>query len=1271
MLGAHGITVPNNVQETFVLEDDFTGRGARDLGYSLTNTPDQPNVQRRPAEAVARRQFIGEDRKLAMNPVLRKAKGAARRAKRLIAPARAPKVGGDKGPIEMWVDSPDDNERIDVNVLRIKGWAFSRSGAIAQVAVFLDDNDLGQIEYGAPRMDVMDAFGLPSERCGFNGLAHLLTNSAAGRHDLRISVTDGSGHRRTIQRRIVLSDNGRTAADTTYWIDSPAEHVTTTGRLEVSGWAFNPKSPIRSVVSYLDGDEVGALTHGIVRDDVYKMHPNAFARFSGFRGEVEFPDARPGKHELTLRFTTQDGAVAMTSRTVMVRPKTVALLEVERAEWRGDTLTIRGYTLMPGQRLPRIASAYHEGRLLGASRVKLSRPDIRQRFPDVPGAAQSGFEIVCAVEAPQANHKSSTLTLNVQCVDAEGQTAKQEVVVTHRPDERSQTLAACRDDLLDLVWQVRLKAHVEPTILNLATEYSLATVLKACDIFSLPSKRENASGSGRGTSSLFGPDTRAIADIVVTDESTSQVAIKEQLARCVTATLKAAPARSARGKTGAQNASVAAEWNPQASLGAIPSVSIIIPVYNKIEYTRSCVERVLETARPYVPLEVIVVDDCSTDETPTVIKEMADADARVRYVRNESNLGFLRSSNHGADVSTGDVLIFLNNDTLPEPRWIEPLLYTLLTQPHAGAVGGKLMYPDGTLQEAGGVIYNNGDGANFGRTAVDPDHPLFNTLREVDYCSGALLATPRDLFFNVGRFDERYSPAYFEDSDYCFRVREAGQRVYYQPDSAIVHFEGVSNGRDTSQGVKHYQVVNREKFLARWEDALRRQGPPPDVYDRRALSQLFVRHERECDAVTGKYTPKRALVVFPAVPDYNHQGGSRQHSAMIDFLRESGWHVTVVAAGTFANNGAEDVYIRRLRQLGIQVYAGYRNTGAEDNYVEDFADLVRDGNFQLALLAPWMVAEECMPALRSLSPDTRIFVNTMDLHFLREMRHALTTADATEHHVMIPPSLGSAMINELTTYANADLVTTVSEEETTMLRDFLGTRGHVELLRHMEAIPASPVALAERSGMLFVGNFLHAPNVVAVEYLLTEVLPLVDPAVLRAHPLTIIGTEMPDSLRRLAQNIDSVYMLGWVPDVTPYLHRARVNVVPLLHGAGTKVKLIQSLMAGTPSVSTTVGAEGLSLEDGQHVLVADTPEQFARDMTRLATDDALWARIASVSREHVLSRHGPEVVRTRFDALIDQVMRTPTKTVPHARDKAGIGRSANAAERNGVLVKSR
>ena len=199
-------------------------------------------------------------------------------------------------------------------------------------------------------------------------------------------------------------------------------------------------------------------------------------------------------------------------------------------------------------------------------------------------------------------------------------------------------------------------------------------------------------------------------------------------------------------------------------------------------------------------------------------------------IRNADNVGFLRSSLVGADAATGEVLVFLNNDTIALPGWLPPLVEGLTGLPEAGVVGGKLVYPNGLLQEAGGLIFRDGSGANYGRYQ-DPDHPLFSYPREVDYCSGALLAIERRLFWQLNGFDLRYEPAYYEDTDLCFRVREAGLRVYVQPASVVVHVEGASSGTDVTTGVKRSQAVNREIFARRWEEALARRSPPPEKYD--------------------------------------------------------------------------------------------------------------------------------------------------------------------------------------------------------------------------------------------------------------------------------------------------------------------------------------------------------------------------------------------------------------------------------------------------------
>jgi GT2 family glycosyltransferase len=285
------------------------------------------------------------------------------------------------------------------------------------------------------------------------------------------------------------------------------------------------------------------------------------------------------------------------------------------------------------------------------------------------------------------------------------------------------------------------------------------------------------------------------------------------------------------------------EWLQGAPTAALPSVSIVTPCHNAIAHTRACLRALALTIPSFVEAEVLVVDDASTDATPLVLEGMAEADRRLRVLRSEENVGFVESCNRGAAAAQGDVLVFLNNDTLPQPGWLTALVRTLRDHPDAGAAGGKLVYADGMLQEAGGVVFSDGSAANFGRGDYDPDAPLYGYVREVDYASGALLATWRALFEELGRFDDIFRPGYYEDTDFCFRVRAAGRRVYYQPEAVVLHLEGVSAGTDPTTGMKRYQELNRIKFVNRWRTALARQPTRPASFDTRTWYALAHRLE--------------------------------------------------------------------------------------------------------------------------------------------------------------------------------------------------------------------------------------------------------------------------------------------------------------------------------------------------------------------------------------------------------------------------------------------
>lgn len=259
-----------------------------------------------------------------------------------------------------------------------------------------------------------------------------------------------------------------------------------------------------------------------------------------------------------------------------------------------------------------------------------------------------------------------------------------------------------------------------------------------------------------------------------------------------------------------------------------PKMSVVIPVYGKFEVSYSCLES-LGAVDPGLPIEIIVVDDASPDETQTML---ATVDG-IKSVKNEVNLGFIGASNRGAERATAPLLCFLNNDTRVCHYWAKHLAQTFAEQPKAGIVGAQLLFPDGTIQESGGTIFRDGSGSHYGRNHRVGES-RFDFLRSVDYVSGACLAIPKPLFDTLGGFDRHYAPAYYEDTDLCFRVRQAGYEVYVQPRARVVHYEGKTHGTNPQQGIKRHQVINQGRFFERWRTVLAKHPPPGERSQRAA-----------------------------------------------------------------------------------------------------------------------------------------------------------------------------------------------------------------------------------------------------------------------------------------------------------------------------------------------------------------------------------------------------------------------------------------------------
>ena len=258
--------------------------------------------------------------------------------------------------------------------------------------------------------------------------------------------------------------------------------------------------------------------------------------------------------------------------------------------------------------------------------------------------------------------------------------------------------------------------------------------------------------------------------------------------------------------------------------------SIIIPVWNQLKFTRQCVARLRETTPQHL-YELVFIDNGSQDGTAEFLAHLG---GNTRVITNSENLGFGTACNEGAAVARGKYLVFLNNDTAPHPGWLEALLETAGRDSSIGAVGPKVLWPDGRLQEAGALMFQDGSSGGFGNFD-DPSVAAYNQLCEVDYCSANGLLVRRDAFDKLGGFDRRYAPAYYEDTDLCFGIRTLGMKVIYCPASTVTHFAGTTSGADPDR-FKRCIALNREKFRTKWAKALAQQDQSPALTGRIATT---------------------------------------------------------------------------------------------------------------------------------------------------------------------------------------------------------------------------------------------------------------------------------------------------------------------------------------------------------------------------------------------------------------------------------------------------
>ena len=627
-----------------------------------------------------------------------------------------------------------------------------------------------------------------------------------------------------------------------------------------------------------------------------------------------------------------------------------------------------------------------------------------------------------------------------------------------------------------------------------------------------------------------------------------------------------------------------------------PDVSIIIPAHNKVEVTYLALCSLL-IAPNRASFEVIVVDDASTDETA----ELENIVTGINVIHHETPQRFIRACNAGAQQARGRYVALLNNDVEVTAGWLDALIDAFDRFDNVGLAGSKLLYPDGSLQDAGGIIWGSGNPWNYGN-AQNPHDPRFSYARQADYLSGAALMLPKKLWDKIGGLSSYLEPMYFEDTDLAFKVREAGHSTWFIPSSQVYHFEGMTSGTDVSTGFKKYQEVNRPKFKRRWSGDFGRfgnEGTNPDLEKDRGI--------------TG-----RVLFIDYAPPRPDKDAGSYAALQEMQLVQSLGYKVTFMSTN-MAHLGS---YTEDLQRQGIEViYAPFYMNA--DEYLTKHAQ-----EFDAFYLTRYYVAQTVLPTIRAHAPDGRILFNNADLHFLRELRTAQREGNLDKLE-----SARRVRTEELDVINAVDVVLSYTEVEHSVIEAY--TDGQAKIVKCPWVVdrPKHVPGLAKRRGLSFLGSFRHHPNTEGIKWFAKDVMPLLDQQG-AAPKLTIYGSGMSDDIRALAT--DLIIPHGFIENASDAFHSHRIFVAPLLSGAGIKGKVISALAHGIPTVLTPVAAEGIGLRSELDCIIAQTPEEWRKAIAALSADDALWQRLSTNGREYVADAfsfdRGRTQMRNAFEA---------------------------------------
>jgi GT2 family glycosyltransferase/glycosyltransferase involved in cell wall biosynthesis len=637
-------------------------------------------------------------------------------------------------------------------------------------------------------------------------------------------------------------------------------------------------------------------------------------------------------------------------------------------------------------------------------------------------------------------------------------------------------------------------------------------------------------------------------------------------------------------------------------------VSIIVPVHNQWPLTRACLNSVLRAIRGAgITCEVILADDGSTDDT----LRAASLFPGLRVIRQGGNLGFLRNCNAAAAEARGEALLFLNNDTVVLPGWLTELVRVLREEPSAAIVGSKLLYPDGTIQQAGGVLFSDASVENLGRGKPRRDW-LFSLDREVDYLTGASILVRRSFWDSVGGFDLRHSPAYCADSDLAMAARHKGRQVIYAARSEVVKFGRGTYEPQNSESQGDVAIVHQRELLQKWRSSFEADHLPPGTQ-----LEIAAAHAERCPpkaARSRRATSKLNVLYFSPFPSHpDNHGNQATIQSFGRRFRKMGHKVHFVL---LESQMYDDVAVREMRAAwdSLDILPNSRPLWYNGSSIP-FDHWYEPG-----------LGEQIAKLCRAYDIDV-VFCSYIFQSKLLEFvsGHVLKVIDTHDkmgdRHEMLrqkgqPVEFFSCTPDEEGRYLRrADVVVARRSEEAHYFDSVTGRKSaivipHVEEPRFIERHfgPVRTVAMVASANRINLAITLELLKALANRER-TATLPF------RLHIAGEVSAMVKDLPSHQAGLFSRpwVELHGFVPDIGAFYRAGDLVISPVTMGTGINVKTVQAMAFGMPLLATAWGTKGI--ETGHPMHSHQDVSSLVDGLLAIADDTAALNELARISRE--------------------------------------------------------